>query len=233
MPDVSLFDAEDIPEFYGPGPAGNHLPQYAARKELWQYALSLVDDPSRHWCEFGVGEGESLDWFASRKPRGNRLFAFDSFEGIPEPWLVYPAGHWKAKVYAPNRPDVVVVPGLFDVSLAPEVIQEVGPVGMAHVDCDLYASTRVVLERIGPLLQPGSILVFDEFYSYFGWRDHEYKAFMECVAEHRLEFEYLGRTPTCQVAVRILGRGRSVGATVRRCAWTPTTSGVGIRLGTE
>lgn len=233
MPEPSLFITAEIPEFYGPGPAGNHLPQYAARRELWEYALSLVEDASRNWCEFGVGEGETLDWFASRKPRANRLFAFDSFEGLPEPWLVYPAGHWKARAYSPNRPDVVVVPGLFETSLTQDVARTIGPVGLAHIDCDLYTSTRVVLDRLGPYLQAESVLIFDEFYNYFGWRDHEFLAFTEWVTAHQVEFEYLGRTPTCQVAVRILGRGRTVRATVRRCTWTPMTSGIGIRLGAE
>jgi hypothetical protein len=226
----TLFDPQRIPEFHGPGPAGTYLPIYAARDELWRYTLSLLDEPDRHWCEFGVGEGETLDWFASRKPQQNRLYAFDSFEGIPEPWLVYPAGHWRTRPYHSNRPDVIVVPGWFDDTLTPERVGEIGAAGLIHIDCDLYASTRTVLERIGPAIQRGTLLVFDEFYNYVGWQDHEYKAFTEFVRAERIQFEFLGRTPSCQVSVRVLARGYQAGATVRTCDWTPSRPGIGIRL---
>jgi hypothetical protein len=231
LADRRLFDPDAIPEFHGPGPAATYLPQYAAREELWRYTLSLVEDPTRHWCEFGVGEGETLDWFASRKPRQNTLFAFDSFEGIPEPWLVYPAGHWRTRPYVSNRGDVIVVPGLFGDSLTTAQVDAIGVAGLVHIDCDLYASTRTVLDRIGPGIQRGTVLVFDEFYNYFGWEDHEFRAFMEFAIAERLQFEYLGRTPSCQVSLRVMARGFGVGATVRACDWTPMRPGIGIRGG--
>jgi hypothetical protein len=229
MPERVLFAPQEIPEFYGPGPAGNYLPQYAARQELWCYALSFVGDQSRNWCEFGVADGETLDWFASRKPRANRLFAFDSFDGIPEPWLVYPAGHWKTKAYVSNRPDVVVVPGLFQLSLTPGVIRDIGPIGLLHIDCDLYSSTKAVFDGIGSLVREGTVIVFDELYNYFGWEAHEIKAFSEFAQAEKLEFEYLARTPSCQVGLRVTGRGEATRSTVRRCSWTPQRQGVGIR----
>jgi hypothetical protein len=227
--DPALFDAHAIPEFYGPGPIGTYLPQYAARKELWKYSLSWIEDHSLSWCEFGVGEGETLDWFASQKPRGNRLHAFDSFEGIPEPWLSYPAGHWSSRPYTPNRPDVVVVQGRFEQSLTPEVVGSIGRIGLLHIDCDLYASTKTVFDRVGGLISPGTVIIFDELYNYFGWEAHEAKAFLEFVVAEKVEIEYLARTPSCQVSVRVIRRGRRYGSTVRRCTWSPTGPGVGIR----
>jgi hypothetical protein len=230
MADDLAFEPTEIPEFHGPGPKGGYLPIYAARQELWRYSLSLIDDPSRSWCEFGVAEGETLEWFAARKPRGNRLFGFDSFEGIPEPWLVYPAGHWRTRVYRSNRPDVVVVPGRFEASLTRDVLDAIGPIGLLHVDCDLYASTRTVLERVAPLLREGTVIVFDEFYHYAGWEQHESKAFFEVASREGFQFEYLGRTPTCQISLRITGRGAQARSRVRPCAWAVTGPGIGIRL---
>jgi hypothetical protein len=227
--DRALFDAREIPEFYGPGPIGTYLPQYAARKELWNYSLSWVADHSLAWCEFGVGEGETLDWFASRKPRRNQLFGFDSFEGIPEHWAIYPSGHWKAKPYTSNRRDVIVVQGMFEQSLTPEVVATIGPIGLLHVDCDLYSSTRTVFDRIGALVVPGTVIIFDELYNYFGWEAHEARAFLEFVVAENLEIEYLARTPTCQVSLRVIGRGRRCGSRVHPCTWSPTVPGIGIR----
>jgi hypothetical protein len=230
MNEQPVFRAEEIPEFFGPGPAGNYLPMYAGRQELWRYSLSAIEDPSLNWCEFGVAEGETLDWFASRKPRTNTLFAFDSFEGIPEPWLVYPAGHWKSRVYVSNRPDVVVVPGRFETSLTPQVIHDVGTIGLLHIDCDLYSSTKAVFEGIGTLIQKGTVIIFDELYNYFGWEEHEMKAWLEFAVAQQIEFEYLGRTSTCQVSVCVTHRGRCARSTVRPCSWSPNGPGVGVRI---
>jgi hypothetical protein len=227
--DPALFDPRGIPEFFGPGPAGTSLPLYAARKEFWRYSLSWIENPARHWCEFGVGEGETLEWFMSQKPRGSQVFAFDSFQGIPEPWATYPAGHWRARPFVPNRPDVTIVHGWFEESLSDDVVDRIGPIGLLHVDCDLYSSTRTVFDRIGGLLMPGTVIIFDEFYHYFGWEEHEAKAFLEFVVAEKLEIEYLARTPTCQVSLRVLGRGVAPRSSVRRCAWSPIGAGVGIR----
>jgi len=230
MAERDFFYAEDIAEFSGPGPKGNYLPYYAARKELWQYSLSLIEDPTRSWCEFGVGEGETLDWFASRKPRTNRLYAFDSFKGIPEPWAIFPTGHWSTQVYVSNRPDVVVVPGLFQDSLTPELIQEIGPLGLLHIDCDLYSSTKTVFDRVGHLIEEGTVIIFDELHNYSGWKTQEIKAFLEFVLANQIQFEYLGRTPSCQASVRVTGRGSKASWTVRHCTWAPTSQGVSVRL---
>jgi hypothetical protein len=235
MPEIdpALFDAAAIPEFCGPGPNGTYLPLYAARLELWKYALSWIDDHTRNWCEFGVGEGETFDWFASRKPRGNRLFGFDSFAGIPEAWASYPAGQWQAAPYMPNRPDVTIAAGEFRDSLTPDVVAGIGPIGLLHIDCDLYSSTKTVFDRIGELIVPGTVIILDEMYHYVGWEAHEARAFTELMVAEKLEVEYLARTPTCQVGLRIVGRGHRAASSVRACTWSPTGPGVAIRSATE
>ena len=76
----------------------------------------------------------------------------------------------------------------------------------ANIDCDIYSSTRTVLEALAPRLGPGSILVFDEYFAYPGWRDHEYRAFQEFAAARRLAFSYLALSPfTRQATLRIEG----------------------------
>ena len=139
----------------------------------------LVGDPSLPWCEFGVGEGESLDWFLLNKPRGNVMFGFDTFEGIPEPWLGHPVGHWKSEPYQSNRPDLEIVRAPFDVSVNDARVRArlAGGIGLMHVDCDLYSSTRTVLEGMRPFIGPGTVIVFDELYGYGGWQQCEAGAF--------------------------------------------------------
>ena len=76
---------------------------------------------------------------------------------------------------------------------------------LLHVDCDLYSSTVTIFEAFGPRLQPGAIVLFDEYYNFPRWQQHEFKAFREYVAKSGVEYEYIGYSVTGQqVAVRIL-----------------------------
>ncbi len=80
-----------------------------------------------------------------------------------------------------------------------------GPVSLLHVDCDLYSATKTVLRYLGHRLVAGSIILFDEYLNYPGWRHHEFKAFQEYIAWSGQRYEYLSVvTVHQQVAVRIL-----------------------------
>ncbi len=41
-------------------------------------------------------------------------------------------------------------------------------------------------------IKPGTVVVFDEYFNYPGWRGHEYKAFQEFIAATGLTYRYLG-----------------------------------------
>ena len=74
-----------------------------------------------------------------------------------------------------------------------------------HIDCDLYSSTKDILDALGKQLVCGSIIVFDEFFNYPGWTQHEFKAFMEFIESGKRTFEYIGYVyKHSQVAIRIL-----------------------------
>ncbi len=78
------------------------------------------------------------------------------------------------------------------------------PIALLHIDCDLYSSTVTVLEHCGPFLTEGTVVVFDEFFNYQGWQEHEAKAWLEYVDAHGLEVSYLGYVPASeQVSVRV------------------------------
>jgi hypothetical protein len=64
-----------------------------------------------------------------------------------------------------ERDTIRTVRGLFEATLRPP-----GPIALAHVDCDWYDSVRVCIERVGPLLSPGGVIVFDDYSSYSGCR---------------------------------------------------------------
>ena len=60
-----------------------------------------------------------------------------------------------------------------------------------HIDCDLYGSVRTVLSLLKPRIHPGTIIVFDEYFNFVGWREHEFRAFGEFVEESNVGFKYL------------------------------------------
>ena len=79
------------------------------------------------------------------------------------------------------------------------------PVAFLHVDCDLYSSTVTIFEGLGDRLQPGAIVLFDEYYNFHRWQQHEFRAFQEFVGRSDVKYEYIAFSVTGQqVAVRIL-----------------------------
>jgi O-methyltransferase len=62
--------------------------------------------------------------------------------------------------------DVQLHRGLFEDALAVE-----GPVAFAHVDSDWFDPVDTCLRRIGPHLQPGGLIVLDDYHDYGGARD--------------------------------------------------------------
>ena len=78
-----------------------------------------------------------------------------------------------------------------------------GPVAFIHIDCDLYSSTTHDLRRsLADRMVPGTIILFDEYFNYPNWEEHEFKAFQEFVTERNIAYRYLAFARQ-QVAVRI------------------------------
>jgi hypothetical protein len=67
-------------------------------------------------------------------------------------------------------------------------------VAFLHLDADLYSSTVTVLEHVGPRLRPGSVIVFDEYFNYPGWEQHEHRAWLEFVAKTGITYQYVAYT---------------------------------------
>lgn len=148
------------------------------------------------FLEFGVATGNTIRQIAAVAPTGVTVYGFDSFAGLPGDWVghVEVAGAFRQKAL-PKVPDnVVLVRGLFDASLPAFLERHDEPVGFAHVDCDLHASTRSVLDRIGPRLRTGSLILFDEYFNYPGWRLHEHRAWREFCEANGVRYSYIGFT---------------------------------------
>jgi hypothetical protein len=144
------------------------------------------------YLEFGVYTATTINHIASRVSK--TIHGFDSFEGLPEDWGGVPTGKFNLDGKPPTdvRDNVELHAGWFDQTLPAFLEEHEGSVALLHVDCDLYSSTRTVLWNLADRIIPGTVIVFDEYFNYPGWREHEFKAFEEFVSEFKLDFEYLG-----------------------------------------
>ena len=161
-------------------------------KDLLLHAMRLAPNDGIV-AEFGVNEGGTIRCIARMFP-ARRVHGFDSFHGLPENWSgnTMAAGHFDHAGKLPRVPrNVTLHPGWFDKTLPAFVAANPGPVAFLHIDCDLYSSTKTIFDHFRDRLVPGSVIVFDEYFNYPRWRNHEHKAFVECVEDAGIRFEYL------------------------------------------
>ncbi len=177
-------------------------PYFEKHPQLVKYVVGEASLPGLY-LEFGVGRGKSIRWIGSHTDR--TVHGFDSFEGIPEYWNGNPVGAF-AQSKLPKAPgNVKFHIGMFDESIPEFLSVHSDPVSFLHIDCDLYSSTVTILNAFGPRLQPGAIVLFDEYYNFPRWQEHEFRAFQEYVSRIGVEYEYIGYSVTGQqAAVRIL-----------------------------
>ena len=168
-----------------------------------EYALSQASG-SGMALEFGVYSGTTLKMISDTLA-GHDVYGFDSFEGLPEAWRTgFDAGHFNVDTL-PDVGSAELVVGWFDETLPGFLTQHPGPpVAFLHIDSDLYSSARTVLDLVGSRLEPGSIVVFDEYFNFPSWQRHEYRAWQEHVERTGLEYSYLAYTYNNeQVVIRI------------------------------
>jgi hypothetical protein len=160
---------------------------FLGRNEILQMAVKLSFRIPGHIVEFGVAKGESTrvirlaasqcekqPWAKARK----RIYACDSFEGLPEKFENLDIGAFATE--PPHIRGVKIVKGYFEDSLTDQLAAEIKAVAFASLDADLYSSTLCALNWLTPLLRTGSLLLFDEF---LGERESEKRAFEKWSAD--------------------------------------------------
>ena len=206
--------------------------QLRARKSSADYVEAHIQDAVIFWnlkdilifcmdrapkegliLEFGVATGNTTNIIANTaKPR--TVHGFDSFEGLPEDW----SGHVETRgAFSRNGAlpkvleNVRLYKGWFSESLPEFLKNNTGLVAFLHIDCDLYSSTRDVLQLLKDRLQTGTIIEFDEYFNYPNWQQHEYKAWQEFVTENNIQYRYIAMTAhDGKVAVEITNFANSL-----------------------
>jgi len=175
------------------------------RLDLLSFAYSRAPEAGLV-LEFGVEKGASLRHLAGLTSR--QVHGFDSFEGLPADWngTQSAQGTFSLQGRLPKVPaNAVLHVGWFDATLPDFLARDASPCALIHVDCDIYASTVSIFANLAPRIRPGTVIVFDEYFNYPGWRQHEYKAFQEFIAASGLQYRYLGfSAEKGHVAVRIV-----------------------------
>ena len=164
------------------------------------------------YLEFGVWRGSTFAQFyhALRRHRLTMpMYAFDSFEGLPEPdgidalpgYESFRAGQFgcsvsefEAELAARRVPRTAytIVPGFYEETLTPACVEKHGirRAALVWVDCVLYESARCVVDFLGPILQDGTLLMFNDYYRFKGHPD---------LGERKAFAEFLRRWPTVRV----------------------------------
>jgi hypothetical protein len=141
-------------------------------------------------AEFGVFEGFTLKLLADAVGNDVRAVGFDSFEGLPEPMAdLLPVDCFKTDVPEFSQTNIALEIGYFEDTLRDFIEREKPQFRVIHIDCDLYSATLYVLELIRPLLAPGAVIVFDEYYGYPQYENLEFKAWHEFISKHGIAAE--------------------------------------------
>ena len=180
-----------------------HLYQ-SANMAFRAFQLVMNNQVPGDYAEFGVLRGRGIidaHRLARKFKLDMRIWAFDSFRGLPEVAGIDADGPFHTGEFACSRDEfdrnlrryridpgeIRVVEGFYEESLDPKNGHD-GPerVAIAWIDCDLYESTVPVLEFLTNRLVEGSVICFDDWYSYNGRPDRgEPRACTEWLARHR------------------------------------------------
>ena len=180
---------------------------------LMKFALQKVSVEGAY-MEFGVFKGGSIN-FIARTIDPKIIQGFDSFEGLPEDWFNMPKEFFSLRGKIPKvRRNVRLHKGFFDSSIPEWLSRSEDRIAFAHIDCDVYSSTRVVLSELSSRLQEGTILVFDDYFNQPFWEHDSHLAFQEFLGGGEWACEYLAYSFK-EVAVKLVkkhtGKAEAIG----------------------
>lgn len=174
-------------------------PIFDTRLQMYDYINSeIVCDKPIQYLEFGVYKGESIKYFANINTHlDSRFVGFDTFTGLPGDWIgltrTVKSTTFDTDGESPQSDDMRVsfIKGLFQDTL-PKFLQAYNSTSqlVIHNDSDLYSSTLYVLTCAKDIILPGTIIIFDEFYSVM----HEFRALEDYCVSYMCSYEVIAAT---------------------------------------
>lgn len=132
--------------------------------------------------EFGVWQGTSIHLWARACPEF-KVTGFDAFLGLSEDWVGtdMAKGSFSRGGTPPEVPSNVNLEVGWVEDTLPGYLQstDLSSLRLVHMDFDTYSPTYFALTLLRPILQPGVLVLFDDFFGYPGWEGHEYKALID------------------------------------------------------
>lgn len=161
----------------------NGVPKFGGKHDLLRDVAAIANKDG-FWGEFGVYNGSSLSVLTTLN---SPVYGFDSWEGLPEHWNDNnPKGTFNTNGEIPfiTNEHMILVKGWFNESIPAFLnANTIKTPTLLHLDADLYSSTKCVLDEFKPYFKDSCVMVFDEFYNYNEWEQHEYKALYEFITE--------------------------------------------------
>jgi hypothetical protein len=207
------FDILEVACFKAALDSADHYEKHFLTCPAFENSLSLLSraldlaQPNGLFLEFGVASGRTISHMALNTPRIH-FHGFDSFEGLPEAWRSgFDKGAFAQARLPIVPPNVTLIKGWFDDTL-PTFLHDRPqmPLSLVHIDCDLYSSTKTIFASLKDRIVSGTVIVFDEYWNYPGWRDHEFRAFEELLAETGIRAKPFGFVPSHQQAGFVISR---------------------------
>ena len=168
----------------------------------YQFCMQNILHPKGHYVEFGVYEGKSINYLASLN-KNITFHGFDSFEGLPEQWFmghkVIEKGHFAVSELPKVVPNVVLHEGWFEDTIPVWKKDHKRHISFINIDCDLYKSTKTVLELLNNQIVENTLIRFDDLLPspispYPKWEEGEWKALVEWCKNYNREVVPLARS---------------------------------------
>ena len=142
-------------------------------------------------------KGKSINFIASSVDK--EVHGFDSFEGLPEDWSggnrYVSAKTFDLEGKLPRvETNVKLHKGWFSETIKPFLESTKDNISFLHIDCDVFNSAYYALDSLKERIIKGTLIQFDEFYNFYGWKNHEYKALNKFLLENNLKINYIGFT---------------------------------------
>lgn len=162
----------------------------SADAEVLQLASTYVAIDGE-FLALGVGSGKAVNFLAALNPK-ETIYCFDVMTEKEE--------------VAPFLPNVHLDIGTFKQTLPSFILETLQgkSVAFVFINCSSYESTKEAFHYLKGAIADQTILVFDEFYNFPGFRQQEMQALEEFLEENNFFVEYLAYNANHeQVAVRL------------------------------
>lgn len=172
------------------------------REMEYKFCMQNIKLDDGLFLEFGVYNGASINILSKLKP--DKVFhGFDTFTGLPEDWDMghkkIRAGSFSLERLPEVEKNVILHKGLFDKSITEWMKKYKKKISFINIDCDLYSSTKTVLEKLNSQIVKNTIIRFDDLLPsplrpYPNWQQGEWRALSEWVEQFRREIVPISRS---------------------------------------